>query len=205
MPEQALLQDALGAEMVAAMHDRHGRSKVGQEQRLLDRGVAAADHDDLLAAIEEPVAGRAGRDSEPLEFLFRRHAEPARLGAGGEDHRLGEIDIARIAGQPERLLREFEPGDEVGDDLGADMGGLLFHLLHQPRALDDVGKSRIVFHVGGDGELTAGLDALNQHGFEHRARRIDRRGVTRRAGADDDDLGVDGGRHRAGPSLRGVW
>jgi hypothetical protein len=76
------------------------------------------------------------------------------------------------------------------------MGGLLFHLLHQPGALDDVGKTRIVFHVGGDGHLAAGLDALDQHGFKHRARRVDRRGVTGRTGTDDDDLGVNGGRHR---------
>src|SRR5258706_12061303 len=76
------------------------------------------------------------------------------------------------------------------------MGGLLFHLLHQPRAMNDVGKTRIIFHVGGDGELAAGLDALNQHGFKHRPRRVDRGGVTCGTGTDDDDLGMDGGRHR---------
>src|SRR5258707_7580526 len=76
------------------------------------------------------------------------------------------------------------------------MGGLLFHLLHQPWALNDVGKTRIIFHVGGDGELAAGLDALNQHGFKHRPRRVDRSGVTCGTGTDDDDLGMDGGRHR---------
>ena len=75
------------------------------------------------------------------------------------------------------------------------MGGLLLHLLHQPRALDDVGKAWIVFHVGSDGELAAGLDSLNQHGFEHRAGGVDRGGVTSRARTDDDDFGVDRGRH----------
>ena len=194
--EQAVLQDALGAEMIAAMHDGHLRGEVGQEQRFLDRGVAAADHDDFLAAIEEAVAGGAGRDAKALEFFFRRHAEPARLRAGGEDHGFGEIDVAAVAGQAERPLRQFELGDEIGDDLGADMGRLLFHLLHQPRALDHVGKTRIVLDVGGDGELAAGLDALDQHGLEHRARGIDRRGVAGRAGTDDDDLGMDRGRHR---------
>jgi hypothetical protein len=76
------------------------------------------------------------------------------------------------------------------------MGRLLFHLLHQPGTLDDVGKTRIVLDVGGDGELAAGLDTLDQHRFEHCAGGVDRRGVAGRAGADDDDLGVDGGRHR---------
>ncbi len=195
MLEQPLLQDALGAEMIAAMHDGHLRGEVGQEQRFLDRGVAAADHDDFLAAVEEAVAGRAGRDAKALEFFFRRRAEPARLRAGGEDHGFGEIDVAAVAGQPERPLREVELGDEIGDDLGADMGGLLFHLLHQPRTLDHVGEARIVLDVGGDGELAAGLDALDQDRFQHRARRVDRGGVTGRAGTDDDDLGVNGGGH----------
>ena len=171
------------------------RGEIGQKQRFLDRGIAAADHDDFLAAIEEAVAGRAGRDAETLELLFRRHAEPARLRAGGKDHGFGEIDVAGIAGEPERPLRELEFGDEIGDDPGADMGSLLLHLLHQPGALDDVGEAGIVFHVGGDGELPAGLDALDQDRLQHRPRGIDRRGVTGRAGTDDDDLGVDGRRH----------
>jgi len=84
------------------------------------------------------------------------------------------------------------------------MGGLLFHLLHQPRALDDVGKARIIFHVRGDGELAAGLDALDQHRLKHRPRGVDRRGVAGRAGTNDDHLGVDGGRHRVDPSLKGI-
>ena len=92
-------------------------------------------------------------------------------------------------------MREFEFGDEVSVNLGADMGCLLLHLLHQPGTLDDIGKTRIVFHVGGDGELTARLNALDQHRLEHRARGIDRRCVPGGAGTDDDDLGVDGGRH----------
>ena len=205
MLEQPLLQDALGAEMIAAMHDGHLRGEVGEKQRFLDRGVAAADHHDFLAAIEKSVAGRAGRHAKALEFFFRRRAEPARLRAGGEDDGFGEIDVAAVAGQAERPLREIELGDEIGDDLGADMGGLLLHLLHQPRALDDVGEARIVFHVGGDGELAAGLDALDQHRLQHRARGIDRGGITGRSGTDDDDLGVDGGGHGQIPSLKGIW
>ena len=133
---------------------------------------------------------------KPLNFSSDGSAEPARLRAGGENDGVGEIDVAAVAGQAERPLRQFELGDEIGDDLGADMGRLLFHLLHQPRALDHIGEARIVLDVGGDGELAAGLDALDQHRFEHRARGIDRRRIAGGAGTDDDDLGVDGGRHR---------
>ena len=179
------------------------RCKVGQEQRFLDRGIAAADHDHFLAAVEEAVAGRAGRDAKALELFFGSDAEPARLRAGGEDHGFRQIDVAAIAGQAERPLRQFELVDEIGDDLGADMRRLLLHLLHQPGALDDVGEARIVFHVGGDGELSAGLDALDQYRLQHRARRVDRRGVTGGAGTDNDDLGMDRRGHRRIPLLFG--
>ncbi len=84
------------------------------------------------------------------------------------------------------------------------MGGLLLHLLHQPGALDDVGEARIILDIGGDGELAAGLDALNQHRLQHRAGGVDRGGVTGRPGADDDDLRVNGGSHGVDPSLKGI-
>jgi hypothetical protein len=85
MLEQAVLQDLLGAECIAPVHDRDLRGKIGQEQCLLDSGVAAADHHDFLVAIEEPVAGRAGGHAIAFEFLFRRQIEPARLRSGCDD------------------------------------------------------------------------------------------------------------------------
>jgi hypothetical protein len=56
---QLVDQDRLGAELVAAVHDVHLRGDVREVERLLDRGVAAADARDLLAAVEEAVAGGA--------------------------------------------------------------------------------------------------------------------------------------------------
>src|SRR6516165_10298082 len=67
MLEQALLQDALGAERVAAMDHGHLVGEIGEEQRLLDGGVAAADHHDFLALVEKPVAGGAGRNAVAAE------------------------------------------------------------------------------------------------------------------------------------------
>ena len=97
--EQAVLQDLFGAERVAPVHDRDLGGEIGQEQRLLDRGIAAADHDHFLVAVEEAVAGGAGRHAVALELLLRRQIEPARLRAGGDDQRVGEIDVAGIAGR----------------------------------------------------------------------------------------------------------
>ena len=45
-------------------------------------------HDHVLALEEEAVAGGAGRDAVALELLLGRQAQPARLGAGGDDERV---------------------------------------------------------------------------------------------------------------------
>ena len=116
MLEQPVLQNALGTEMVAAMHDRHLRCEIGQEQRLLNRGIAAADHHDFLAAIEKAVARGAGRNAKALELFFRVDAQPARLGAGGKDHGFRQIDIATVAGQSERLLVELQIHGKLLDE-----------------------------------------------------------------------------------------
>src|SRR5262249_2224859 len=58
-----------------------------------------------------------------------------------------------------------------------------------------------VLDVGGDGELAAGFEALNQDRVEHGARRIDRGGVTRRSRSNDDELAVGGFAHRLIPSV----
>ena len=175
---------------VAPVHERHLRGEVGEIERLLDGGVAAADHDDLLAAEEEAVAGRAGRDAEALELRLRGQAEPLRLGAGGDDQRVAAIGVAGVAGEAERALAEVDLDDVVGDHAGADMLGLEAHLLHQPGALDDVGEARIVLDVGRDHQLAAGLEAGDQHRLEHGARGVDRGRVAGGSRADDDELGV---------------
>src|SRR5215471_5648011 len=75
--EQALLQNLFGAEAVAPMDERDLAREVGEEQRFLDRGVAAAHHNDPFALVEEAIAGRAGGHAVALEGLFRRQTEPA--------------------------------------------------------------------------------------------------------------------------------
>src|SRR5215510_2717752 len=80
--EQTILQNLFCAECIAPVHERDARSEIGEEQRLLDRGIAAADHQDLFAAIEEPITGGASGYAIALEFLLGRQVEPTRLGAG---------------------------------------------------------------------------------------------------------------------------
>src|SRR3954453_17442148 len=62
MFEQSVLQDPLGPQAVTAMHQGYCRGEVGEKQRPLPGGVSAADHNDVLAAIEKSVASRASRN-----------------------------------------------------------------------------------------------------------------------------------------------
>ena len=80
--EQAVLQDLLGAEVVAPMDDGDLGGEVRQEQRLLDGRVAAADDHDFAATVEEAVAGGAGGDAKTPELLLARKVQPLGLRAG---------------------------------------------------------------------------------------------------------------------------
>ena len=108
MGEQPVLQDFFGAQAVAAMDQRHFVGVVGQVQRFLHRRVAAADHGNGLAAIEEAVAGGAGGDAAALQGLFRVEAKPAGLRAGGDDDGVGGVDVAGVALATERSRREID-------------------------------------------------------------------------------------------------
>ena len=77
-------------------------------------------------------------------------------------------------------------GNNIGYDFRADIGSLGFHLLHQPRPLNRVGKARIIFNISGDGQLPARLDAAQKNRLQHGAGGINRRRITGRAGADYD-------------------
>ena len=72
---EAVDQDGFGAELVAAVDDRHFSSDIGQVQRFLDGRVAAAYHCNFLAAVEKAVAGGAGAHAFAHERRFRRQAE----------------------------------------------------------------------------------------------------------------------------------
>ena len=84
-------------------------------------------------------------------------------------------------------MRQVGLGDDVVDDLCAHMLGLLLHLLHQPRTLNGLGKARIVFHVRGDGQLAARLQACDHDRIQRGAGGIDGGGPASRTRTDDGD------------------
>src|SRR5512137_37277 len=69
--DELVSKDFFRAELVAAMDHRHMTGDVGEVERLFDRGIAAADDRHRLAAVEEAVAGCAGRYALAHEGLFR--------------------------------------------------------------------------------------------------------------------------------------
>ena len=70
MLEQAFLHDFFGAQFITPVNQRDLACEIGQEQRFLHGGIAAANDKNLFFAIEKSVAGGTGRDAKALEFLF---------------------------------------------------------------------------------------------------------------------------------------
>ena len=84
--------------------------------------------------------------------------------------------------------REVDAIDVGGHELGAEPLGLLAELRHEVGTEDSVGKTRVVLDVGGQHELAARLQALDDERMQVGARGVDRSGEARRAGSDDDDV-----------------
>jgi hypothetical protein len=142
-----------------------------------------------MAGGEESVAGGAGTDAVADERLLAGQAEPAGAGTGGDDERAGVDGIfARAEVQLIWVLAEVG-GDELGHlEFGAEADGLLLHVLDQLRALHAFGPAGEVLHQRGDGELSAGLVALQDERLEVGARGVDGGGEAGAAGAEDDSV-----------------
>ncbi|CRO09859.1 DNA segregation ATPase FtsK/SpoIIIE [Pseudomonas aeruginosa] len=186
---QLVLENLLGAEGFATMHQGHPAGDVGQVQGLFDSGIAAADHRHFAVAVEETVAGGAGRHALAHERLLRRQPQVARAGTGGDDQCVAGVG-AIVAAQGERLAGQVHGMNVVEDDLGLEALGVLLHPLHQCRAGQAVGIARPVVDLGGGGQLAAGLHAGDQQRLEVGARGVDSRAVTGGTGTEDDHSGV---------------
>ena len=130
--------------------------EAGEERRLFDRGVAAADDGDVLVAEEEAVTGRARRDTVAERRFSPSHAERAVARTRREDHRRGPV--VRPSASVTVLTRpvEVDRYDVVGEQLGAEALGLRAHVVHEVRAHDPVGEAGEVLDLGGGHERAAG-------------------------------------------------
>ena len=87
--------------------------------------------------------------------------------------------------QHERALAQARGMDLVGDHFGLEALGV--PALHQVRSLDAVGVGRPVIHIGRGHELAALRHAGDQHRPQVGPRRCNRGGITRRAGAENQE------------------
>ena len=188
--EGPVLHDLGGAQLGAPVHQGDLGGELGQEGRFLDRGVAAADHEDFLFALEaEAVAGvRRPRRRGLHEALLRLQAQELGVGSRRDDDGLGLGGLALAGLDMERPLRDCDLRDIFRDDLDVQALALPLHAVHELRALNGLGKAGEILDVGGDHQLAAHRDPPEDQGVQVGARRVDGGGRGRRAGADDDNL-----------------
>jgi hypothetical protein len=191
---QLVLQDLLGTEGLAAVHQGHLAGDIGQVQRLFHGRVTAADYRHFAIAVEEAVAGGAGRYALAHECLFARQAEVTGAGASGDDQRIAAVGRT-VTNQGEGLAGQVHGIDVVEDDLGLEALGVLLHALHQCRTGQAVYIAGPVVDLGGGSQLATGLHAGDQQRLQVGARRVNRRAVTGRAGTEDDHAGMTCCRH----------
>ena len=72
------LQGRTGPQLIAAVYDCHFAGELGQEQRFLQRAIAATHHYQLLVAEEETVTGSAVAHATPDQPVFTRYPQLAR-------------------------------------------------------------------------------------------------------------------------------
>ena len=159
--KEAILQDFFGTETITAVNHGDLGGKICQEQCFFHGGVAAADHDNLHAAIEKAITGRTGRYTKAFEGFFAIEPEPFCPCARRQNHRVCGVGIPRVAFRNERPLRRVEFSDDIPDDFSAHRGGMLLHLHHELRPLN-FGKARVVFHLGCGRQLAARLNPLHE-------------------------------------------
>ena len=192
--EQLVLHDLLGTQLVAAVHEGDLAADVGEIQRFLDCGVAAADDRDVLLAEEEAVAGRAGRYALALEVLLGTDAQILRGRSGRDDQRVAGV-FAAVALEAERTLRQVGAVDVVEHHLGVEAFRVLGHASHQVRPLQALDVAGPIVDIGGRHQLSTLGKAGDEGGLHVGACSVHGSGVAGRARTEDDQSRVLGSAH----------
>ena len=136
------------------------RGELGEEGRLLEGGVAPADHGDRLVLEEEAVAGGAGRDAVADELASRwSRPEHLGLGAGGHDDGPGLV-VGHVAHlDVEGARREVDPVTFSVRNSAPKRAAWARKLAISSGPMMPVDEAGVVLHLGGEHELAAGLVA----------------------------------------------
>ena len=93
-----------------------------------------------------------------------------------------------VANAAKRAPRQINGHDFVSSHAGADRCDLLSHLFHEPGALHGLGKTGIILDVSRDGELAAGLAAIDQACRSTCAGRVDGRSTAGRTRPENQNV-----------------
>ena len=196
----AVLVDPGAPEFVAPVDKVQLGDDLREVERLLEGGVAAADHGDGLAAEEVAVADGAVGHAAAAQPVLALQPELAVPGAAGDDdgfraHGAGggrQLEGAGLAGNAGHVGRRARQVEAV--EMGVEGVG-------EFPALDALGEAGIVLHGVGQEHLAAGRQLLEEDDRTAGADQIQGGGDARRSGADD---GCVEGVHAAA-SRRGPW
>ena len=195
------------AEGAATMDDDDGLGGACEVERVFHRRVAAADDEHALPAYAKP--SHVAHDETPRRgTVLARRAEPARVGAGGDDDRARVDDVGRrVQRHTERPRREVDRRRQVVDAARAEGGALRAHRPHDFDARA-ARYTRKVLDVDALALQLAAHHRRDEHGLETGARRVEGRRQPGGAAAEHDDLAgaaaeVCGGRRRRGPPRLG--
>src|SRR5215204_5713401 len=176
-------------ELVAAVDQNDLVGELGEDAGLLHRRVSPADHGDLLAPVEEGVAGGATAYALAHQLLLALEPQPLGLGARGDHDGLRQDRLILILGpQLERAVREVHPLDVLGTHLSPETRSLGLEVVHHLGAHDTIPVPRIVLYVGGQHELPTALETLEDEHVQARPRGVKRRRVPRRTRTDYHDI-----------------
>ncbi len=184
--EEAFLLFGVAAEGVTPVDEIHGLTNIGEQQRLLQRAVPAADNGGDAVFIKSTVAHRAVGDTVAEKLFLARQTKMTVLCARGEDHSTAFVyAVLRAHG-------ENFPGTLYGQDLadvglGVEREHLFKHPLGELRAADR-GDAGIILHARRIGDLAAVTLAFEQKNALSAAAGINGGGHSRRAASGNDDV-----------------
>ena len=150
--EGAGLQLNARPQLVAAVNDVDAIGEARQKDAFFQRRIAAADHDDVLAAEEEAIASAAIADASADILFFARHAQLARVGADGDDDGVGQVVVTQGLDVEGRAIAEVDALDQVEFDFRAKVLGMFFHALDQFGSAQAIGEAGVIFNLMRDGD-----------------------------------------------------
>ena len=171
------------------MNERDFRRDIGKINRFIDRCIAAADDCHFTVTVEKTVTSSASRYPPSDIGLLRWQSQILCRRTRGDDERIAGI-FPHIADQPDRLGIQFGRMNLVEFDPCFETFGMFKETLHQIRSRYALSVPWPVFDFRSRHQLSALLQSCNQKRFEIGSCRINRCGITGRAGSQNDHIGM---------------